>query len=113
MKGPQVFTKQAQGWGTEVRGTDTAPHKGAQRTYGELGEQGSLCTRPRGPVEGLGLILATFKQQEVTEGFNRDTSDRSSIVKRCSWRMSKSSMCVFPILPLDAQVRVAVLTPSA
>lgn len=113
MKGPQVFTKQAQGWGTEVRGVDTAPHRGAQRTDGELGEQGSLCARPRGHVEGLGLILAAFKQQEVTEGFNRDTSDRCSTVKRCSWHMSKSSMCVLTILPLDAQVRVGVLTPSA
>lgn len=108
-----MFTKQAQGWGTEVRGMDTAPHRGAQRTDRELGEQRSLCARPRGPVEDLGLILVTFRQQEVTEGFNRDTSDQSSIVKRRSWRMSKASMCVLTILPLDAQVRGAVLTPSA
>lgn len=82
------------GLGTEVGGGRgptlcrvQGPRGGPGLARTELGEPGHSPPGlgAMGHAGGLGVVLAAFKQQEVTEGFKQDKGDLFSIVKRCSW----------------------------
>lgn len=102
------------GLGTEVGGGRgptlrrvQGPRGGPGLARTELGEPGHSPPGlgAMGHAGGLGVVLAAFKQQEVTEGFKQDKGDLFSIVKRCSWCGSSSQVRAFTTLLLGCQVQ--------